>query len=229
MGDPQRIEPGSKRGLLRVLVGFAVLLVLTITAASKTILDMAGDFLAPRVTGSGEVVIIEGEELLQQGAVTEALKLMAERRIARLILVIHTYSDSRMGFGIARQYGRLVSEEIERLGLKKRQYALISIPVAHPITLTEARTVLNALSREPIGSAVLLSRGFHTRRSFLLYREFGKAKGIRIIPWASSVDYPLREWWHHEDAVVDFVTQLAKLAYYLVRGYIPVASVFQDA
>ena len=104
---------------------------------------------------------------------------------------------------------------------------MVSVPVAHPVTLTEARMILDTLSKESVKSAVLVARGFHTRRSYLLYRDLGRTRGITIIPWSSSVAYPLTKWWHNEDAVYDFVAQLAKLSYYLFRGYIPITSLFR--
>jgi hypothetical protein len=228
MGGVERGGPRPGKSFLRAFIGIAALLVLITAMAGDAILDAAGRFLAPRFTGKADVLIIEGEELLQEGAVAEALKLMSERHIERLVLVTHRYSEARMGFGISQRYGRLVGEELEKAGLKKPQYILVPVPVAHPITLTEARAVLDTLSKESVKSAILIARGFHTRRSYLLYRDLGRTKGITIIPWSSSVDYPLTKWWRNEDAVVDFVAQLAKLSYYLVRGHIPISSLFQN-
>lgn len=227
MTGAKGIGPGSSRSLRR---GIAIVLILVgaALALGPTILDAAGRFLAPRSEGKAEAVIIEGEELLQQGTVAEALRLMTDRRVERLILVTHRYSEARMGLGISRRYERLLDDELQRLGLRKGQYILVSVPVSHPITLTEARAVLAVVTRESIQSAILLSSGFHTRRSYLLYKDIGRTQGIQIIPWSSSVNYPLREWWRHEDAVSDFVAQLAKLGYYLFRGYIPISSLFQN-
>jgi hypothetical protein len=227
MSSVDRIGPRRGRAFLRVFIGIVALLVLITAVAGNAILGAAGEFLAPRFPGKADVVIIEGEELLQQGAVAEALALMTERRIERLVLVTHSYSEARMGFGISKRYGRLIGEELERAGLRKGQYILVSVPVAHPITLTEARTVLDTLSKESVKSALLVAQGFHTRRSYLLYKNIGRTRGIIIIPWSSGVDYPLTKWWLNEDAVYDFVAQLAKLSYYLLRGYIPLTSLLQ--
>jgi len=219
-------ESRPRKRLLRFFIAIAAFLVLLIFMAGTTILDAAGRFLAPRHMHAAkpDAVIVEGEELLQEGAVTDALGLMSGQGIERLILVTHKYTPARMGFGISRRYGRLVAQELERAGLRKEQYIVVSVPVAHPITLTEARAVLDILSRESVRSAILVARGFHTRRSYLLYRDIGRSRGIAIIPWSSSVSYPLTKWWCHSDAVCDFITQWAKLSYYLLHGYIPVTS-----
>lgn len=227
MSGAKGVESRSPHRLFWLCTGSAVLFALVLAIAGSTFLKAAGRFLAPRYAAKADVVIIEGEELLQEGAVAEALALMAEQRIERLMLVTHRYNRSQMGFGISQRYHRLVAEELERVGLKKRQYTLVSVPVAHPVTLAEARVVLDTLSKESVKSALLVAQGFHTRRSYLLYRDIGKAKGIEIIPWSSSVGYPLTEWWYDEDAVYDFVSQLAKLSYYLLRGYIPLTSLFR--
>lgn len=224
----EQVKPMRAGRMLRGLAAVIVFVALAFALAGNILLDKAGNFLAPRLTGKADAVILEGEELLQQGVVVETLKLMTERHIERLILVTHRYSEARRAFGISDHYNRLVEEELQRHGVKKERYLLISVPVEHPITLTEAKAVFKTLSKESIKSAVLVASGFHMRRSYLVYRGIGRTQDIQIIPWSSSASYPLAKWWINEDAVADFLTQLAKLSYYLLHGHIPITAMFQN-
>ena len=65
----------------------------------------------------------------------------------------------------------------------------------NPVTLTAARVALDALSRENVKSAILLSSGFHTRRSFLAYQFAGIPLQIKIFPTACFTEYELDQWW----------------------------------
>jgi len=95
------------------------------------------------------------------------------------------------------------------------------VPVRHPITLREAEVVLNNLSRENIKSAILVSPGFHTRRSYLVYQYIGRPLQIKIFPEASFTGYNLDNWLVQERGFRDFTVELFKLVYYLAGGYIP--------
>lgn len=48
-----------------------------------------------------------------------------------------------MGFAISHRCEQVVGEELQRLGVKKDRYILVSVPVTHPITLNEARAVFD--------------------------------------------------------------------------------------
>ena len=86
---------------------------------------------------------------------------------------------------------------------------------------TSARVALDALSRENVKSGILISSGFHTRRSFLAYQFAGIPHQIKIFPAACFTEYELDQWWEIYPGIRDFGTEVLKLAYYLVGGYIP--------
>jgi hypothetical protein len=71
---------------------------------------------------------------------------------------------------------------MERLGVKKEKVEVISAPIpGHPITLSEARYVVAKLAKDGVQSAILLSSGFHTRRSVGVYRQEGAKLRERIV------------------------------------------------
>ncbi len=67
----------------------------------------------------------------------------------------------------------------------------------------------------------MLAKGFHTRRSLLVYRHVGGPLSISILPLAYFNDFEIDSWWRHEDGIVEFLAELFKLLYYQIRGYIP--------
>ena len=106
-------------------------------------------------------------------------------------------------------------------GLKETDFKIIKTPIRNPVTLTAAKVALDALSRENVKSAILVSSGFHTRRSFLAYQFAGIPHQIKIFPTACFTEYERNQWWAKYPGIRDFGTEVFKLAYYLAGGYIP--------
>ncbi|MCG6534133.1 MAG: hypothetical protein L7F78_05460, partial [Syntrophales bacterium LBB04] len=130
-------------------------------------------------------------------------------------------SKNKKQFALEEASPDLLKKRLNASGLREKQFTVMVTPVHHPITLAEATIVLGALSKEGIKNALLLSNGFHTRRSFLVYQYVGRPLAIHIIPVAYFNDYQLDDWWLHEEGLREFTSELFKLVYYLIRGYIP--------
>jgi uncharacterized iron-regulated protein len=130
-------------------------------------------------------------------------------------------------FALDGKYMQLLKDELECLGLEKEKVQFLSAPIdGHPITLQEARHVVARLSQDGVRSAVLLSGGFHTRRSFGVYNQEGIRAGIRIIPYSYFSKYESDFWWYDVEGIWDFVEESAKLAYYLLYGYVSIKSLW---
>jgi hypothetical protein len=203
-------------------VGFSIFLVISfVFLFHETIFLRAGHFMAPEGTGEADVAILEGDESLETGAVNTAVTLLSSGRASRIVIVIHQRSEKSKQFALDENYPDLVSRKLKALGLSEKQFTIVVAPVDHPITLIEATIVLAKLSKEGVHDALLLAKGFHARRSFLVYQHIGKQYDIKIIPVAYFNDYPLSDWWTSEEGLKDFVSETIKLFYYQSRGYIP--------
>jgi hypothetical protein len=187
------------------------------------LLFRAGRYMAPQALGTADVAILEGAERAETGAVNLAINLISSKKASCMIIVLHRLSGNKRQFALNEDYPGLVKKKLIASGLTEKQFVVMVTPVEHPITLTEAKIVLKALSKEGSRSAFLLSNAFHTRRSFLVYRHVGKPLAINIIPLAYFSDFQLDNWWRHEEGLREFMAEFFKLAYYQVRGYIPVA------
>jgi uncharacterized SAM-binding protein YcdF (DUF218 family) len=123
-------------------------------------------------------------------------------------------------------YPLLVANNLETLGLQKKQFEIITVPGKHPVTLTEAEIVLSQIGKKRIKSAILITEGFHTRRSYWVYKRTGSYVGIEIIPYPYFPTYPKEMWWQQSEGTRDFFQESYKFIYYLVRGYLPLKSLF---
>jgi hypothetical protein len=195
--------------------------VLLLFSFREALLVRAGNFMAPRGTGAADVAILEGEEGPETGAVNIGIGLLSSGRVSRIVFVLHRLSENKKQFALDEDYPDLLKKRLKASGLSEKRFTVMVTPVHHPITLTEATIVLGALSKEGAKNALLLSNGFHTRRSFLVYQYVGRTHAINIIPVAYFNDYQLDDWWLHEEGLREFTSELFKLVYYLVRGYIP--------
>jgi uncharacterized SAM-binding protein YcdF (DUF218 family) len=199
---------------------------LVVLLSYQHLLRGAAGYLTPSEDGKAEVVILEGTQVLRKGALTAGKELLSQGKAFRLVVVLHQTPQEEEFFALPSNYPQLVRHELERMGLKRNQFLVLESPVSHPITLTEAKFVLAELSQIKVRSAILISEGFHTRRSFGVYQQEGKKRGIRIIPQPYYIFYQKENWWLHTEGVRAFVTEYLKLGYYLLRGYIPLKGFF---
>jgi hypothetical protein len=197
------------------------LIIILIFLFRGTILMRAGQFMAPEGNYIADVAILEGAEFIDRNIVMNGMNLLSSGKVKRLIVVLHLIAPSHRPFALNEDYPNLVKKEMEALGLKERDFRIIVANIYRPITLTEAREVVGILSKEDVKSAVLLSPGFHTRRSYLIYRHVCGPFKIKIFPSACFNSYQLDHWWSQENGLRDFTMELLKLAYYLAGGYIP--------
>jgi hypothetical protein len=172
-------------------------------------------------TDIADVVILEGAQFFDRGIVYTGVYLLSSGKARRMIIVLHRISPKHRPFAFDEDHSSLVKTELKKIGLKDSAFTIIETPIRNPVTLTSARGALEILSNDGVKAAVLLSPGFHLRRSFLVYQHLSIPLNIKIYPIACFNDYEPDNWWHEGNGVRDFVTEVKKLMYYLAKGYIP--------
>jgi hypothetical protein len=213
----------SSGKILVVLLAAVLVLLLLAPFLYQPVLTRAGTFLAAAETqaGAADVAVVEGEAFMEQAGISRATELLRSGKVGRMLVVLHQYPAGSRVFALPGDYPELVKKELARLPLPDGRFQVVSIPVHHPVTLTEAQSVMALLSKSGARSAVLLAKGFHMRRSFLVYRHVAAPLKIKIIPLAYFTTYQPERWWQSDDGLRDFFSEWLKLAYYQVRGYIP--------
>ncbi len=209
--------------ILRILLLLIVIAAAAGYFARETLLETAGHFLAPRGDYKADAVILEGADYIRTGFIDEGLDLLKAGKVRRVIVVIHRIAPAHLPFGINGDYPDIVREKLKAKGLKDSDFQVIVAPIRSPVTLQEARFVLQELAghAHKIQTAILVAPGFHTRRSYLAYAHVGEPLSIRIFPSASFTNYTLDQWWTDKAAVREFCAESVKLFYYLVFGHIP--------
>jgi len=214
-----------KNGKLKwILAGICLLVLLTsiiVYIFRDAILFKAGCFMAPVGDYHADVAIIEGSDFISTGIVMSGVNLLLSGKVKRLVFVLQNIAPTDRPYGINGNYKDLIRQKLQNHGLKEMEFNVITVPVRHPITLNEAKVVLQGLSKENIKSAVLLSTGFHTRRSYLAYQHEGLPLQIKIFPYAYFPTYNLSNWRVNSSGVRDFEIEVLKLFYYMISGYIP--------
>lgn len=200
---------------------FLLLTLILIFFFREPILMHAGQFLAPQDNYTADVAILEGNDFIDRNLVMAGMNLLASGKVKRLIVVLFRIAPSHRPFALNEDYTALVKKEMEDLGLKERDFKIIVTHIHHPLTLVSAKGVIENISKENIKSAILLSPGFHTRRSYLVYQHVCNPFHIKIYPSACFNSYKLDNWWRQEGGLRDFALEFMKLVYYLGGGYIP--------
>ena len=213
-----------RKRLVSILVLFLFFLIILLYFIEEILMG-AGNFLAPEGTGKADVIILEGDELIKADMVKTGMSLLSSGRADCLVIVLHQQPENRQNFALP-DYRLLLAKGLENLGLRNNQFQIIAVPINHPITLTEAKIVIPNLSKSRVRRAILVTRGFHTRRSYWVYRQEGMSLGIEIIPHPYFISYQKEKWWKRIEAVDDFFQESLKIIYYFFRGYIPLKSLF---
>lgn len=204
-------------GSILIIVFLASILVFSYR---EMILVKAGHFMAPTGDYTADVVILEGADYITTGFIKAGRDLLLSGKVQRIVVVIHRILPSHRTFGINGDYPDVVWQKLRDMGLKEQEFKVIVTPIRSPVTLKEAKTVLDDLSQDHIKSAILLAPSFHTRRSYLAYQYVGEPLQIKIYPMACFTDFHQDKWWTDETGLRNFGVESIKLVYYLVFGYI---------
>jgi uncharacterized SAM-binding protein YcdF (DUF218 family) len=206
-------------------IGISAIVAATLVVSFReAILVEAGRFMAPEISpieDVADIVILEGTEYVSRGLVSQGMQLLSSGKARHMVIVLHRIAPNHRPFAVNEDYSSSVRAELQNLGLKDSTFTIIATPVRNPVTLTSAKGALQILSGEGVKSAILVSPGFHLRRSFLVYQHLSVPLNIKIYPFACFDRYQVNNWWSEDNGARDFFEEVQKLAYYLLKGYIP--------
>jgi hypothetical protein len=207
-----------------VVCVLAIVGVVLVFLFREVILLEAGRFMAAeanQIEGVADVVILEGTEFISRGMVSKGIELLSLGKTRRMIIVLHSIAPNDRPFALNDDYASSVKKELRSLGIQDSIFRIIVNHIHNPVTLVSASGTLEALSKDGVKSAVLVSSGFHMRRSFLVYQHLCLPLNIKIYPIACFDTYEPKHWWDQDDGPRDFLSELQKLMFYMVKGYIP--------
>ena len=206
-------------------IGLFVIVTLVLAfSLRETILVKAGKFMAPediKIEGISDVVILEGTEFVGATMVSQGLEVLSSGKAKRMVIVLHGIAKKYRPFAMQEDYPSLIRMELHKLGLKDSDFTIIVTPLRDPITLTTARFVLDALAKDGVKKAILISSGFHMRRSYLVYQHAAMPFSITIYSLPCFDAYPRNNWWNEGHGARHFLLEIQKLSIYMAMGYIP--------
>lgn len=208
--------------ILRTICISAIVAVIFVISFRETILVEAGKFMAPEATqieGVADVVILEGTGTIGKTLVSKGVELLSSGKARRMVIVLHNIAENHWPFAFNEDYPSSVKRELLKFGLKDSDFTVIVTPIQNPVTLTSAKGALKTLAGDGVKKAILVSPGFHMRRSYLVYQHLSVPFNIKIYPAACGHD--VNNWWNQDNGPRDFLSELQKLAFYMAKGYIP--------
>ena len=197
--------------------------VAVVILSSRSIFLYVGRSMAPEAFETADVLVLEGGVGIDKRLLVEAVRQMRSGRAAHLVLVTHQTAGKPSPYEI--KAADRIEASLYQLGFPSERFTIILTPNIHPITLNEASIVLKRLSAEGVRSAVLMTDGFHERRSYLVYMQVGTPLGIKITPSTAFLDYTPENWWATRLGWYEFFEESAKTTYYYMRGYLRFSSV----
>jgi uncharacterized SAM-binding protein YcdF (DUF218 family) len=92
--------------------------------------------------------------------------------------------------------------------------AVVALPGEVASTRDEARALNRFLDAEPDATVAVVTNGYHTRRSRMLFRHELGERMARVHFVAAPAGWGADHWWRSEEGFTSCVTEYFKLAYY---------------
>ncbi|MEI8139865.1 MAG: hypothetical protein WCI03_08360 [bacterium] len=207
-------------------ISFAGILLLFALGSCDKFLLKVGRYMAPvndRMESAADVVVLESSEHVDRHLLARAASMVSLGKARRMVVVLHQTASCEFLSADLKAPLSVARKALDGLGLDETNCRVIITSSHHPVTLTAATEAMKILAGEGVRSVILVSPGFHTRRSYLVYQSIGAPFRIKIYPHASfeGDNHGLDKWWIQYHGVCDFIEQGLKLVYYMARGYIP--------
>jgi hypothetical protein len=138
----------------------------------------------------------------------EARKLVGAGYASRVLIPVRC--DDGTGQPDPIEEG-IVKVMIQAAGM--RQFEILPLRHTEPVSLNAARQILAFLERRGIRSVLVVSPGFRSARSYLVYDRVLTPRGIRVECVAAGGP-PVNAWWRTFHGIQDTALELIKLLYY---------------
>ncbi len=202
----------------RVALALAVVAALT-TSWPTVAAHLARALIVRSNPSAADAVILLSGSAAQAERVSRTVELYREGRVPRIFL---TNDGVRGGWSRPRQSNPMMFERARDalLAAGIPQDSIVLLPETVRSTYDEARALRAYLSRHPLGSVLVVTSGYHSRRALWVFRRALSDTGtvIGIDPAPPGIQTPLPdEWWLTRRGWSNVAAEYPKLGYYFVR------------
>ena len=156
-----------------------------------------------------EIILLENFDT--DYSVFEAARSLVEAGYSvRVLVPVRSRKEATQQGSVEKGFVEVMSRvaEIEN-------YEILSVQHIEPVSLNVARQIADFLENEGIHSVLVVSPGFRSARSYLVYDSVFTPRGIRVQCFsAPTPGVAADSWWHSWHGVQDAGLEFAKLLYY---------------
>jgi hypothetical protein len=194
------------------LAGLAMVVVIATVTRGAWLPWIAGGLVCAPADAAGDAIVVENFDTSY--LLFERAAALQRRRPATRVVV--PVSASTRDPGAANPVSKAVAELMARFaGLE--HVSLVPVRQAEPYALNTAYQVRDFLTRERLGSAVVVTSGFRSRRSALVYGAVLAPAAIRVSCVPVFEGHTPDDWWRSWHGVEVVIEQFAKLQFYRFR------------
>jgi hypothetical protein len=210
-------EVTHKKFTVRFKIVLLILVVLLFWIFHSFILEGTGNFLVAQAypAKNADVILLE-EEYNNKQAINMCNNLYKETGAKEVWIVV--LPDSTQLF-TEKQLEKTFKESMDTLSYNFA-FKFFTYSTEHPYTLHKSAAVLDSLKAKGFKKVVLLTEGFHSKRSFKVYKKLFAPQGIDVYCTTYFTESTPENWWKDSNGFRRVVSEYLKYIYYLVKGYI---------
>lgn len=136
--------------------------------------------------------------------------------LADRVLICRPWLSPEAEDGLIPDEGKITRNVLEARDVPAT--AIHELPGEMTSTFDEARALRTYLDEHPDRTVSVVTNDFHTRRARFIFRSVLEERSSQIRFNAAPLDgIDQSNWWHSDKGTVLYLSEYAKLVYYLVR------------
>ena len=181
------------------------------------ILESVGYFLVAQAypTKTADIILLE-EEFDNKQAIEKCNNLYRETGAKEVWIVRLPDSTS---FITEKQLEKSFRENLDTLSYKFK-FNFFSYSTEHPYTYNKSMAVLDSIKKNGYRKVILLTEGFHSKRSYKVYKKIFAPEGIDLYCETYFTIVNPTNWWQDSNGFRRVTSEYLKYIYYVVKRYI---------
>lgn len=141
-----------------------------------------------------------------------------QQGLAPLVAIAQTESSPAERLGLVDNPTDIAVEVMKLRGVPADK--LLVLNTSGPVTSTfdEARTIRQYVEANNIGSVIMVTSAFHTRRSRWIFERELEGVPVKLqVAGAPYINFDAGNWWQYEDGLINLNNEYIKLIFYKIK------------